>query len=96
MVKTKKAGLKAARPETTPAKGEDDPDKSEGDLSEESSPDERRRKLPAKADQQQGKTGTSSDDINPTSPGRHTAYSNGVNTAETVSTEPREPGRFYA
>ena len=47
---------------------------------EKSSSEKRPGKLPATTDQQQGKTGTSSDDINPTDPGRHTAYSKGVNT----------------
>ena len=90
MVKTKKAGAKAARPETTPAKREEKPEQRKEDLSDESSPEDRRRKLPGKADQQQGKTGISSDvifidvdtvviDVDPSSSGRHTAYVKGVN-----------------
>ena len=56
----------------------------------------RQGKLPATTDQQQGKTGTSSDDINPTSPGRHTAYSKGVNTTDIIDIGGKEPERFYA
>ena len=119
MVK-KKAGAKAARP----ADMEEEPDQSGEDLTDETSPEDRRRKLPATktsaaelgrvlpadksssekrpgklpatTDQQQGKTGTSSDDINPTDPGRHTAYSKGVNTTEAVNAGGNQPERFYA
>src|SRR5208282_3230141 len=81
MVKRRKAGAKAARPESSPTQPDATAttDQSEENLSEMSSPEDRRRKLPGQTDQQQGKSGTCSDDINPSSPGRHTAYVKGVN-----------------